>query len=580
MKVLLTALNSKFIHSNLAVRYLKSYTKDMDYNCVIREFTINDRMEKILEEIIKEKPDVVVFSCYIWNIEFIKGLSKLIKLVKPNIDILYGGPEVSYDSEGFLKENVGNYVICGEGEETYRDFIQWKMEYRGFNSEDLKEKHLEKLNFIKGLCFKIEEEVNFNGERPLMNMENIVFPYEEGDDLKNKIVYFESSRGCPFKCKYCLSSTSHGVRFLNVERVKKELLFLVNKGVKLIKFVDRTFNCNSKFAMDIWKFIIELDTDATFHFEISADILTNEELKLLAKAPKRRIQFEVGVQTTNNEILVNINRHVNFEDIKEKVVEMEKIKNIMQHLDLIAGLPGEDFESFKESFNDVYSIGPEEIQLGFLKLLKGSPMRKEAAKWGMVYSPYPPYEILKTKDISYEELRILKRVEEVVDKYYNSRKFGNILNYFLSEFSSPFDFYYALGMFFYNKGYLNRNISSADYYKVFIEFNEEILKEDSLILKEIIKYDYLKFNKKKWLPSFLNRYVDKEMDKILRNGKKKNVIDIPYENYHVENFKIDVLKFLKSKMKVKGNFYLIFDENNVENIEDITEIIDKEISLS
>lgn len=575
MKVLLTALNSKFIHSNLAVRYLKSYTKDMDYNCVIREFTINDRMEKILEEIIKEKADVLVFSCYIWNIEFIQRLAKLIKLIKPNIDILYGGPEVSYDSEGFLKGNVGNYVICGEGEETYRDFIKWEIEYRSFNSKDLKEKHLEKLNSIRGLCFKRDGEVSFNGERPLMNMENIVFPYEEDDDLKNKIVYFESSRGCPFMCKYCLSSTTHGVRFLNIERVKKELLFLINKGVKLIKFVDRTFNCNPQFAMDVWKFLIELDTEATFHFEISADILTDEQLKLLSKASKGRFQFEVGVQTTNNEILENINRHVNFEDIKEKVVEMEKIKNIMQHLDLIAGLPGEDFKSFKKSFNDVYSIAPEEIQLGFLKLLKGSSMRKEADEWGMLYSPYPPYEILKTKDISYEDLRILKRVEEVVDKYYNSRKFGNILSYFLSEFQSAFDFYYSLGMFFYNKGYLSRSISSADYYKVFIEFNEEILKQDSVILKEIIKYDYLKFNKKKWLPSFLNRYVNKDTDRLFKNAKNKNIINIPYENYHVENFKIDVLKFSKDQIKVEGNFYLIFDEDNIENIQDITKLIDK-----
>ncbi len=227
--------------------------------------------------------------------------------------------------------------------------------------------------------------------------------------MKNKIVYYEASRGCPFKCKYCLSSTLHGVRFHDIERVKKEIKFLVDKNVKLIKFVDRTFNCNHKFAMEVWEYIINLDTDATFHFEISADLLTKEELDILSKSKEERIQFEVGVQTTNNEVLKNINRHVNFETIKEKVEELKKLKNIKQHLDLIAGLPGEDYNSFKNSFNDVYSIEPEEIQLGFLKLLKGSPMRLEAEKWGMVYSPYPPYEILSTKDISYEELLILKK---------------------------------------------------------------------------------------------------------------------------------------------------------------------------
>lgn len=565
MKIVLAALNSKFIHSNLALRYLKAYTKDMDYDSNIREFTINDRMEKVLEEIIKEEPDIVAFSCYIWNIEFIQGLAKLIKLVKPHIDIVYGGPEVSYDSEGFLKENVGDYVICGEGEETYKEFVKWQIEDRNLNSEDLKEQHLEKLNFIKGLCFKRGEEIQFNGERPLMNMENIVFPYEEEDDLKNKIVYFEASRGCPFKCKYCLSSTTHGVRFLDVERVKKEISFLVNKGVKLVKFVDRTFNCNSKFAIEIWKFLIELDTETTFHFEISADILTDEELKLLAKAPKGRLQFEVGVQTTNNQVLRNINRHVNFEDIKEKVVEMEKIKNIMQHLDLIAGLPGEDFKSFKKSFNDVYSIGPEEIQLGFLKLLKGSPMRKEADKWGMVYSPYPPYEILKTEDVSYEELRILKRIEEVVDKYYNSRKFNSILKYFLSKFPSSFDFYYSLGMFFYNKGYLNRNISAADYYKVFIEFNEEQLKEESFALKEIIKYDYLKFNKKKWIPEFLIRERIKEEERKIKDKIDEGEISV-VDNYHIEKFFIDIEKFLGNGLLEKKENYIIFNDKNKREI--------------
>ena len=469
MKVVLTALDSKFIHSNLAVRYLKEYTKELNYECVIKEFTVNDRKEKIVEALINEKPDILAFSCYIWNIEYVQSISALVKLINPNIVILYGGPEVSYDSESFLRENPGEYVISGEGEETFYEFIQWQLEYRKFKEEntdsssekylDLKQEFLISLRNIKGLCFKIDEEVTVNGHRELMNMDKIVFPYDEKDELANKIVYYEASRGCPFKCKYCLSSTTHGVRFLELERVKRELGFILQKGTRLIKFVDRTFNCNPKFASEIWKFIIELDTEATFHFEISADILTEDQIKLLERAPMGRIQFEVGVQTTNNEVLRNINRYVNFEDIKEKVEELQKIKNIKQHLDLIAGLPGENFASFKKSFNDVYSINPEEIQLGFLKLLKGSSMRDEAEKWGMVYSPYPPYEILMTKDISYDELLLLKKVEEVVDKYYNSRKFTNVLKYFLPKFQTPFDFYYSLGMFFYNKGYLNRNIS-------------------------------------------------------------------------------------------------------------------------
>ena len=411
MKILFTAVNSKFVHSNLAVRYLKAFTKDMDYEGKIREFSINDREEKILEEIIKEKPDVVAFSTYIWNVEMVGRLADLIKRVDENIEILYGGPEVSYDSTIFLKEHIGDYVIVGEGEKTLREFIEYKLGKREITS-------------IRGLVYREDKEVNFNGNRPLMSLDEIVFPYEEDEDLNNKIVYYEASRGCPFNCKYCLSSTVHGVRFQDIDRVLKELKYFVDKKVRLVKFVDRTFNCNHKFAMAIWDFLIKQDTETQFHFEISADILKNEEIELLRNAPDGRFQFEVGVQTTNDEILHNINRFVNFSDIKEKVVELLSLRNIKQHLDLIAGLPGEDFQSFKKSFNDVHSIKPEEIQLGFLKLLKGSSMREESEKWGMRFSQYPPYEILSTNNISYFELLELKKVEHMVDKYYNSGKFN------------------------------------------------------------------------------------------------------------------------------------------------------------
>ena len=330
-----------------------------------------------------------------------------------------------------------------------------------------------------------------------MSLDEIVFPYEEDEDLNNKIVYYEASRGCPFNCKYCLSSTVHGVRFQEIDRVLKELKYFVDKKVRLVKFVDRTFNCNHKFAMAIWDFLIKQDTETQFHFEISADILKNEEIELLRNAPDGRFQFEVGVQTTNDEILHNINRFVNFSDIKEKVVELLPLRNIKQHLDLIAGLPGEDFESFKKSFNDVHSIKPEEIQLGFLKLLKGSSMREESEKWGMRFSQYPPYEILSTNNISYFELLELKKVEHMVDKYYNSGKFNYILEYFYPKFETPFDFFYSLGKFYESKGYFDRSIGNNEYYKLFLDFTNEILKEDNTRLKEIIRYEYLLHNKKR-----------------------------------------------------------------------------------
>lgn len=526
MKILLTAINSKFIHSNLAVRYLKSFTNDLPYEGKIREFTINDREERILEEIIKEDPDVVAFSTYIWNVELIERLANLIKKVNSNIEILYGGPEVSFDSVQFLRNNIGEYVIEGEGEKTYRDFVLYK----------LGELDIDK---VRGLHYKNSGDVYSNEKRPLMSMDEIVFPYEEDEDLSNKIVYYEASRGCPFNCKYCLSSTSHGVRFLDIERVLEELNYFIKKKVKLVKFVDRTFNCNHKFSMAIWNFLINANTETSFHFEISADILKDEEIKLLSKAPEGRFQFEVGVQTTNDDVLRNINRFVNFSDIKEKVLELMSIKNIKQHLDLIAGLPGEDYNSFVKSFNDVYSIHPEEIQLGFLKLLKGSSMREEAKMYGMEYSPYPPYEILKTNLVSYEEMIKLKKVEEMVDKYYNSQKFNYIIKFFEKKFNTPFEFYYALGKFFEENGYFNRNIGNIEYYKVFLEFNKKILKSDNKYLDNIVKFNYLLYNKRRGLPNFLKINISKEEEKKYKDKLREKY---SFKEYFLEKFDINLEK--------------------------------------
>lgn len=544
MKVLITAIDSKFIHSNLAVRYLKSFTRDMDYESKIKEFTINDREGRILEEIIKEKPDIVAFSTYIWNVELISRVANLIKRVDSNIEILYGGPEVSFDSRSFLKNNVGEYVIEGEGEKTYRDFILYKLGKI-------------KLEDVRGLHYKVNDIVYSNEKRPLMSMDEIFFPYEENEDLTNKIVYYEASRGCPFNCKYCLSSTSHGVRFLDIDRVLKDLMYFINKEVRLVKFVDRTFNCNSKFAMAIWDFLINQDTNTQFHFEISADILKPQEIELLSKAPKGRFRFEVGVQTTNDEVLRNINRFVNFSDIKEKVLEIEALRNIDQHLDLIAGLPGEDYESFKKSFNDMYEIKPEEIQLGFLKLLKGSSMREDADKYGMEYSPYPPYEILKTDKISYEELLKLKKVEEMVDKYYNSQKFNHIIRYFERKFELPFDFYYSLGIFFEDKGYFSKNIGNAEYYKVFLDYSESVLQENNKHLKEIIRFNYLIFNKKRGLPEFLRSDMEKEEEKSIKEKLKEQY---SFKEYHLEKFKINIEKHIETGEILEEDTYYLFND--------------------
>ncbi|MGU8435083.1 B12-binding domain-containing radical SAM protein [Clostridium perfringens] len=549
MKILLTAINSKYIHSNLAVRYLKAFTKDLDFQGDIKEFSINDRVENILEGIIEEKPDVVAFSCYIWNMEFVNRLAELIKLVDPNIEILYGGPEVSYEGKEFLENHEGEYVIVGEGEKTFREFVLYKL------GEG-------KIEDIKGLNYKRDGKVFENPKRPEMDMNELVFPYTYEEDINNKIVYYEASRGCPFKCKYCLSSVMHGVRFLDVERVKKELKYFMERGLKLVKFVDRTFNCNREYTVELLKYLSEQDTETRFHFEVAADLLTEEQIEILNNAPKGRFQLEVGVQTTNNEVLHNINRYITYENIKEKVLKVAAGKNVMQHLDLIAGLPGEDLESFKKSFNDVHAIRPDEIQLGFLKLLKGSSMREEAEKWGIVYSPYAPYEIIRSKDISYEELLLLKKVEAMVDKYYNSCKFNNVIKFFLNIYDKPFDFYYDLAMFFEEKGNFKRSIGNVEYYKILLDFYlEKIGGEDEGLFKEVLKFNYLCFNKKRWLPDFLVRTITKEDEQNIKDSFDRQM---PFKKAHIEKFEIDIINYIKNGEINFEPKYLIFDEMNFD----------------
>ncbi len=531
MKVVLVAVNSKYIHSNLAVKYLKAYTADMEYICDNMEFSINDREERVVEDIINERPNIVGFSCYIWNIEFVKKVATLIKLIDPSIEILYGGPETSFSTKEFLNENTGEFLIEGEGEETYKEFIDEKI-------NSIKNNLTGNYGDIKGLYSKVEGEILYGGKRPLMDMSKIAFPYNQEDNLENKIVYYEGSRGCPFNCKYCLSSTTHGVRFLDIDRVLSELKFFINKNVKLVKFVDRTFNCNKKFANAIWEYLIENGGETSFHFEVSADLFSKDSIEILSRAPQGMFQFEVGVQTTNNEILSNINRTIKFSTIKEKVLELNGLNNIKQHLDLIAGLPGEDFNSFRKSFNEVYEISPEELQLGFLKLLKGSQMREESEKWGMVYSPYPPYEILKTKDISYEELIILKKIEHMVDKYLNSGKFYKILDFFkLSDrFEDSFEFYYELSKFYDGKGYFKRNISAVDYYYLFVEFNRYIKAGDEELLLDIIRYEYFSYNNTKWIPDFLHLDIEK--------AEERKIKEDIMQKYSIRNInKLSIFKF-------------------------------------
>lgn len=484
MNTILVSLNSKYIHSNLAIRYLSKYVSSMK-RVDIYEFTINQSPEFIASEIYRLSPNLVGFSTYIWNLKETLGVCEILKLVKPDLKILLGGPEVSYDGEIIMEEYPFiDYIIYGEGEETFKEFLQ--KEPKG------------ELEDIRGLIYREGDRIIKNPERDLiMDLNTIPFPYDEGSrGLENRIVYYESSRGCPFNCQYCLSSTIRGVRYLDLDRVKRDLSFLIDEKVKQVKFVDRTFNANKEHAMEILKFIKEKDPDnINFHFEITAHLIDQDFLDLLKDVKEGLFQFEIGVQSTNDETIDAIKRTTDFTQLSDVVRTIKSFKNIHLHLDLIAGLPYEGYDSFKESFNDVYYLRPEKLQLGFLKLLKGSGLRLNQAKHGYKYIDEPPYQVLESKYISYGDLLKLKDIEDLVEKYYNEGYFENALNYLIKEYyNSPFDFYEDFSSYWVSKAYHKIFHSRDKLYKILLEFvNYKEFKDEFFV--EVLKFDYLLNNK-------------------------------------------------------------------------------------
>ena len=463
MKILLAACNAKYIHSNLAVYNLRAYAEDYRKNIILKEYTINQQKDEILRDIYLEKPDVICFSCYIWNISFVKEIAEDLKKILPDSVFWAGGPEVSFDAEDFLKKNPGFFgVMVGEGEETFRELCRFYVDKKGSLEE------------ISGIAFGFGEKIRHNGWREIMDLSNVPFAYEDMEDFRNKIVYYESSRGCPFSCSYCLSSVDKKLRFRNLDLVKKELQFFIDRKVPQVKFVDRTFNCKHSHAMEIWKYILEHDNGITnFHFEISADLLKEEELSLMEKMRPGLIQLEIGVQSTNPETIKAIRRTMDFKKLSEIVDRIHCFENIHQHLDLIAGLPYENYESFRNSFNQVYALKPEQLQLGFLKVLKGSLMKEMAEEYGIIHKEKEPYEVLSTKWLSYGEILKLKTVESMVEVYYNSGQFQNILNYMESFFEDAFSLYEELGKFYEEKGYHSISHSRMRRYEILLEFLEQ-----------------------------------------------------------------------------------------------------------
>lgn len=476
MKILLAACNAKYIHSNLAVYSLRAYTGEYARNIVLKEYTINQQKDDIMKDMYLEKPDVICVSCYIWNITFVKALMQDLRKILPDVPFWAGGPEVSFDAVEFLQENPAfTGVIVGEGEKTFLEFVK----YYADNEQVVRDvKSLchggDGIENIPGLVWRDRDGIRHNGWREVLDLCSVPFVYQDLQEFKNRIIYYESSRGCPFSCSYCLSSVDKKLRFRDLELVKKELQFFLDNRVPQVKFVDRTFNCKHDHAMEIWKYIAEHDNGVTnFHFEISADLLREEELALMQTMRPGLIQLEIGVQSTNPDTIREIRRTMNFERLKETVNRIHSFGNIHQHLDLIAGLPYEDYGSFRKSFDDVYALRPQQLQLGFLKVLKGSYMKEMAPEYSIVHKEQEPYEVLRTRWLSYEDVLKLKMVEDMVEVYYNSGQFENTMKLLEPLFEDAFGMYEALGQFYGKKGYDLISHSRMRRYEILLEFVKE-----------------------------------------------------------------------------------------------------------
>lgn len=522
MKILLVACNAKYIHSNLAVYDLQAYASDYADHIVLKEYTINQQKDDIMRDIYLEHPDVVCVSCYIWNLSFVKELmADLIKIL-PGADFWAGGPEVSYDAEKFLTENSEfKGVMVGEGEETFKELAGHYVE-----------KNPQNLKNMTGICYRDGDQIIHNGWRQIMDLSSIPFIYKDLSEFKNRIIYYESSRGCPFSCSYCLSSIDKKLRFRDTETVKKELQFFIDNKVPQVKFVDRTFNCKHDHAMAIWKYINEHDNGVTnFHFEISADLLREEELQEMSTMRPGLIQLEIGVQSTNPDTIKAIHRTMDFEKLKGIVDRIHSFGNIHQHLDLIAGLPYEDYDSFRHSFNDVYALKPQQLQLGFLKVLKGSHMMEMCKEYGIVYKTQEPYEVLSTKWLDYDHVLKLKTVENMVEVYYNSGQFQNTLEYLENFFPDAFSIYERLGSFYMEKGYGDVSHTRMRRYEILLEFLEDVPEISMDQVKDQMVYDlYLRENLKS-RPGFARD--QKPFERQVWDFRKREKVA---KNAHVEVF--------------------------------------------
>lgn len=595
MKALLVAMNAKYIHSNLGIYSIRAYgihhgITASDWE--MAEYTINQRLEEVLADIYRRHADLVAFSCYIWNVREILELAEALHQVSPETVIWFGGPEVSYHPEELLQEHKAlNGIMLGEGEETFLEL------YRAYD-EGTPLQHVKGLIYRTGGIIQPDKIIPAGGiiqtePRPLLDMDTLIFPYWDMQGLEHRIIYYESSRGCPFGCSYCLSSVERQVRLRSIPLVEKELQFFLAQRVAQVKFVDRTFNCEHEHAMAIWKYIHEHDNGVTnFHFELSADLLQEEEIEYMKGFRPGLVQFEIGVQSTNSDTMKAIHRPGDLKRLRNRVTEIHRAKNIHQHLDLIAGLPYEDYASFRHSYNDVHGMEPDQLQLGFLKVLKGSPIEREQEKYGIVSGKQPPYEVLQTPWLSYADVLRLKQVEEMTERYYNSLQFEASRRYMEGLFQTPFDFYQSLGEYFQRKGYMSSQQSRMQNYQILLEFLEEEQRGDAEILKQLMIYDLYARENLKSRPFFARDDSEpqwRRAEQLFYQNFAQSEKYLPgYQAYdwkqilrmtHLERFDYDVLRYLEEgKLECKKSVLLFdYQERNPLNkqarVVDVTEII-------
>lgn len=580
-KILLTAINAKYIHTNLAIRYLQKFASKYEDIIDTVEYTINQNVDFIIQEIHKKNPDLLLFSCYIWNIELIKIIIRDYKKIAPDTKIVLGGPEVSYDAQSLMEQFPEiDFVIIGEGEVTFLELMEGLID---------KERDISNIN---GIVCRIKGQIRQNKQREALNMDDVPFVYEKGfKEFENRIIYYETTRGCPFNCQYCLSSIEKGVRFRSLNLVFNELQLFLDEKVMQVKFVDRTFNCKKSHAMAIWQYLHEHDNGYTnFHFEISADLLDEETIEFLKVVRPGLFQFEIGIQSTNDITISHIQRKTDFNKLANVVKRINKLNNIHQHLDLIVGLPGEDYTSFKASFNDVYALEPDQLQIGFLKILKGSGMEQKKKEFGIIYREKAPYEVLQTNDLSYEEIIKLKMIEEMVEIYFNSHNFRYTIKYIEQFFDHPFNLYEALALYWEKNSYHTFNHNKTKLYTILLEFYTETVNKDDNSIKNILKFDMYLQEKVKKFPDWFEQ--DETFKTEIRNFYKNEENIVKYlpqlKEYtskqisrmvHIEVFPIDIISWIKgtSTSLERRNTAVLFNYYNKDIIKNSAKFYEIEL---